>query len=203
MSGKTIQQSRELVDRARGTAKAIAEETSRPTVSSPDETQTKPVSSGGRPLQYEVPKVEVVSRLGVSVGALVAAEQHVAAVQEFPDLASFSQAKAIATAKRWRTAGVDASRRREPTREERQKRVYDRLHRMFVAMYGFVDSKPEALLEFVEPFHWKLGVMYEGDPEFADRFAVWLKEYATCLRARRDGTTSRSTGPKATLKRVK
>jgi ParB-like chromosome segregation protein Spo0J len=55
----------------------------------------------GKKRQYEVPKKEVARALGVSVGKLVNAEQHVAAVKKHPDLKGSTQREAIEKGKEY------------------------------------------------------------------------------------------------------
>ena len=56
----------------------------------------------GRKRTYAAPKGEVAEAIGVSTGTLVNAEQHVAAMERYPELAApdIPQRKAIAMAKR-------------------------------------------------------------------------------------------------------
>ncbi len=65
----------------------------------------------GNQRAYDVPKQDIAQALGISVGTLVNAEQHVAAVERYPELESLTQQPAIETAKR-------LDRMPEPEREE-------------------------------------------------------------------------------------
>lgn len=86
-----IERSRELVKNAEEIAPKIADRIS----SESDEKDSR-----GRKSEYEAPKEDIARAIGVGKTTLIEAEQHVVAVEKYPDLADKSQSGAIKEAKR-------------------------------------------------------------------------------------------------------
>ena len=91
--------SKEMVRKAREAAEVISstvEEKKPEVISSPTEEK----DPRGRKSEYGVPKKDAAQAVGRSVGALVNAEKHVAAVEKYPELKDVSQGRAIEVGKR-------------------------------------------------------------------------------------------------------
>lgn len=113
-----FERSKRLVTRAKEEAPVVAAKIAERAISAESAENSKKLSDGrGRPSRYEAPRSEVAKALGIGETTLREAEQHVSAVESFPELEHAPQATAIEAAKRLRDVG--------PTVVERAREIAD------------------------------------------------------------------------------
>jgi ParB family chromosome partitioning protein len=125
------------------------------------------ISKRGPKAKGGVKREDIADAAGVKLRTLQEAEQHVAAVAEFPDLAPLPQKTAIRQARKNRMANDPGAKEREIERDLEQSKT--RLAKAFSSKLPHLQEltrlKPEALADALTDEHWRQFTAVEGNAQ--------------------------------------